>query len=168
MSGKYSIFLVLILTGIVSGCGKDVSGTYKGSETITQASTTSTNSNYYSSSYGTNTPTNTNSAQPYTQNLDVTITINPMNGNSISGSWQDSTGTSNFTGTLSDDGNNIQNISVNFPQTTSSYGCPTGGTFTGSLGVSNGQKQISGTISSTTNSSSGCGSSTRSITTNKL
>jgi len=88
---KNQYLLVLALASLLfAGCGKDISGTYKGNETVQQ---------------------NGSSTQ-----AGVTITVNPVQNNNVSGTWASATGTGTFTGTLANDGNSIQGVNVNLPQ----------------------------------------------------
>ena len=120
-------YLVILFAGILmaAGCGKDRAGTYKGKETVQQSGIAA-------------------------QSSDVTLNVTNGNDNQVNGTYASSLGTGNFTATVSDDGNALQNVRLSMPVTNTgatvngvpSTGC--GGDYTGMLMLND--EKINGTL----------------------
>ena len=164
----YFVFPFLAVALVASGCGKDRTGDYKGNETVSQAS-----------SAVTTTGGTTQAPQSYAQSYQVTLKITDNSNDTLTGTYQSSVGTGTFTGKVSDDGNQIQNVVLSMPQPASSStvngvstsGC--GGTFTGSLTLGDntitGNLTLSGVTAPTagTTATSYCSGMSRNITLTK-
>jgi hypothetical protein len=163
MKSKF-VFPFLVIALLASGCGRDRAGDYKGSEIVQQSASAVT----------TQTGGTQQTAQSYAQSYQVVLKINEGSNDAINGTYQSSAGTGTITGTISEDGNQIQNVVLNMPQpSSSSTGC--GGTFTGSLNINDttisGSLSLSGvsapTTTGSTTTTSYCSGMTRSFTLTK-
>lgn len=146
-----NLTLIAVIVGVVAvlaGCGSNQTGTYNGSESVNTPGTAALNES------------------------SVSLNISSESNSNVSGTFTDQSGSSSFSGTVSSDGSQIQNVSLSVPAQTStstvngvpSAGC--GGTYTGSLSLSN--NTISGTLTLTSPQTITpvTGSSTVSTTTN--
>ena len=101
-SSNKTFFLVLMATGmIVTGCGRNYSGVYKGQESVNEQSTTS-------------------SQAVTAKTYDVQLTLDQQ-GDQVNGQYTSTSGvTGNFRGTAS--GQGITNVTMSMNPTTNTYG----------------------------------------------
>ncbi|MBI3541857.1 MAG: hypothetical protein HY075_01095 [Deltaproteobacteria bacterium] len=115
---KKSVFIFLILgaTLAFTGCGKDRSGTYKGNETVQQSGMAA-------------------------QSSGISLNVTSGKDANMSGTYANTQVSAQFSGKVNDNGDRIENVSINMPQTASgatvngipSTGC--GGVYTGTLTI---------------------------------
>lgn len=150
--------LVLFLLGfgvLFNGCGTNLNGTYSGTESASVSGMAAVSSQ-------------------------VNLVVNSGTSSNLTGTYNNSSGGSSLTGTVSSDGSTIQNVSVNIATSASSStvnGIPSagcGGVYTGNLSIANSNSNISGTLTltqpstttttgTTTVPTSGCMGATRNI-----
>ena len=118
MKFKKSYLFLLVGAMVFTGCGKDPSGLYSGNETA-------------------------NVTGIAAQSQSASLNITSGKSTTMAGTYADAAGSGSFSGTLSDDGATIQNVTVTVAQSTSSAtinGVPStgcAGTYNGNLTLNN-------------------------------
>jgi hypothetical protein len=129
MNSKFFLVMVVGCAAMFAGCGKNRTGTYTGSESINSPGAAAVSAN------------------------NVSLNVSSDSNSTLTGSFSDTSGSSSFSGTVSGDGNSLQNVSLAIPAQGAgstingvpSSGC--GGTYTGTLTLTD--TQISGTLTLT-------------------
>lgn len=109
--------LSLAALPLVSGCGRDVSGTYKGNESVQQSSALSAGGMVNGAYQGYGTAYTNTSVPMTTQSSSLTITIAQTNGENISGTYQSiSYGSGTMTGRKNANGDDQITVTLSMPQ----------------------------------------------------